>query len=272
MTETIAFIGAGNMGGAIAQAVCRAVLPEQIVVYNPTRAKSEALAARTGCTVADSAGAAARACRYLVLGVKPQIFDDVLRGLLPALRERAAHGDAPVLVSIAAGVELARIESLLAEAGLTLPVVRAMPNTPVAVGQGLVLLCPNAAAEPHMDELTALLAPCGRVERATEREIDLGMAVFSCSPAFAYVFIEAMADGGVELGLPREKAQRYAAQAVLGAAAMVLETGRHPGQLKDEVCSPGGYTIRGVRALEQAGFRAAAADAVITAGGAKHGG
>lgn len=267
MTGIIAFIGAGNMGGAIAQAVCRGIDPAQVVVYNPTRAKSDALAARTGCAVAESAEAAALACRYLVLGVKPQIFDDVLLSLLPALRERAARGDEPVLVSIAAGVALARIEALLAEGGLSLPVVRSMPNTPVAVGQGLFLLCPNAAAEAHMDALRALFAPCGLVERASEREIELGMAVFSCSPAFAYVFIEAMADGGVQLGLTREKAQRYAAQAVLGAAAMVRQTGRHPGQLKDEVCSPGGYTIRGVHALEQAGFRAAASDAVLIAGG-----
>ena len=262
MTGTIAFIGAGNMGGAIAEAVCRGTAPEQVVVYNPTREKSEALAARCGCTVADSAEAAAAACRYVVLGVKPQIFDGVLRGLLPCLTPE--H----VVVSIAAGVPLSRIEAILAEGGLENPVVRTMPNTPVAVGQGLVLLCPNEKAEPFMDELSALLAPCGLVERATEREIDLGMAVFSCSPAFVYLFIEAMADGGVQLGLPRDKSQRYAAQAVLGSAAMVLGTGRHPGQLKDEVCSPGGYTIRGVHALEEAGFRAAAAEAVIIAGGA----
>lgn len=269
MTGTIAFIGAGSMGGAIAEAVCRGLDPAQVVVYNPTRAKSEALAARTGCAVAASAAAAVRACRYVVLGVKPQIFDDVLRGLLPCLRACADAGEEKVLVSIAAGVELARIEALLREGGLALPVVRSMPNTPVAVGQGLFLLCPNEAAEPAMDGLRALLSPCGLVERASEREIELGMAVFSCSPAFVYQFIEAMADGGVELGLPRDKAQRYAAQAVRGAAAMVLESGKHPGQLKDEVCSPGGYTIRGVHALERAGFRAAVADAVVTAGGAK---
>ena len=262
MTGTIAFIGAGNMGGAIAEAVCRGTAPEQVVIYNPTREKSEALAARCGCTVADSAEAAAAACRYVVLGVKPQIFDGVLRGLLPCLTPE--H----VVVSIAAGVPLSRIEAILAEGGLENPVVRTMPNTPVAVGQGLMLLCPNEKAQAHMDDLARLLAPFGLVERATEREIDLGMAVFSCSPAFVYLFIEAMADGGVQLGLPRDKSQRYAAQAVLGSAAMVLGTGRHPGQLKDEVCSPGGYTIRGVHALEEAGFRAAAAEAVIIAGGA----
>ena len=262
MAGNLAFIGAGNMGGAIAEAVCHGIAPERVTVYNPTVAKSQALSASCGCTVAQSAEEAVHTNKYIVLGVKPQVFDGVLRGLLPCLR--ADH----VIVSIAAGVPLSRIEGILAEGSLTLPVVRAMPNTPVAVGQGLVLLCPNEIAEPFMDELSGLLAPCGLVERATEHDIDLGMAVFSCSPAFVYQFIEAMADGGVQLGLPRDKSQRYAAQAVLGSAAMVLGTSKHPGQLKDEVCSPGGYTIRGVHALEKAGFRAAAAEAVVIAGGA----
>lgn len=265
MNGTIAFIGAGNMGGAVAEAVCRIIDPAQVVVYNPTITKSEALAARTGCSVARSAAEAVQSCRYLVLGVKPQVFDDVLRGLLPQLQNTP---DPKVLVSIAAGISLAHIDSLLSEAGLTLPVVRTMPNTPVAVGKGLFLLCPNAAVtEDDMTELTRLLSGCGLVERATEREIDLGMSVFSCSPAFIYMFIEALADGGVQIGLTREKAQRYAAQAVFGSAAMVLETGKHPGQLKDEVCSPGGYTIKGVHVLEESGFRAAASEAVIVASG-----
>ncbi len=262
MSGTIAFIGAGNMGGAIAEAVCNTVNPSQVIVFNPTRSKSDALSARVGCLVADSAEEAVRACNYILLGVKPQIFDDVLRGLFPYLRED--H----VLVSIAAGISLEHIEALLSECNLTTPVVRAMPNTPVAVGQGLVLLCPNAAvSEADFSSLVALLSGCGVVERASEKEIDLGMAVFGCSPAFIYMFIEALADGGVQIGLSREKAQRYAAQALLGSAAMVLETGKHPGLLKDEVCSPGGYTIKGVHSLEEAGFRAAVSDAVIVASG-----
>ncbi len=268
MTDSISFIGAGSMGGAIAEAVCRTVDPARVTVYNPTFTKSEALAARTGCRAVRSPEEAVRAGRYLVLGFKPQIFDEVVRGLLPYLAACSAAGEEKVLVSIAAGVSLARIEGLLAESGLSLPVVRAMPNTPVAVGQGLVLLCPNARVEDEtFRSLTALLAGCGLIDRATEHEIDLGMSVFSCSPAFVYMFIEAMADGGVQIGLPREKAQRYAAQAVLGSAAMVLRSGKHPGQLKDEVCSPGGYTIRGVHALERSGFRAAAAEAVVAASG-----
>lgn len=265
MSKTIAFIGAGNMGGAVAEAVCRTIDPAQVMIYNPTAEKSKALAARIGCAVAASAEEAVRSCRYIVLGVKPQIFDAVLRGLLPCLQSCT---DEKVIVSIAAGVSLARIEGSLAEAGLHLPVVRSMPNTPVAVGKGLFLLCPNSAVtDAALAELTQLLSGCGLVEQATEREIDLGMSVFSCSPAFIYMFIEALADGGVQIGLTRKKAQRYAAQAVLGSAAMVLETGKHPGQLKDEVCSPGGYTIKGVHVLEESGFRAAASEAIIVASG-----
>jgi pyrroline-5-carboxylate reductase len=268
MAGTIAVIGAGNMGGAMAEAVCRVIPPEQVYVYNPTRAKSEALSAKTGCMVAESAEDAVRACRYVLLGVKPQILDGVLRNLFPCLRDCLTRGEEKILLSIAAGVSLAQISEVLRSGDLELPVVRMMPNTPVAVGEGLMLFCPSESVSSEtVQELTALFAGCGLVEQATEREIDLGMSVFSCSPAFAYLFLEGMADGGVQIGLPRDKAQRYAAQAVLGAAAMVLRTGKHPGQLKDEVCSPGGYTIRGVHTLEQAGFRAAAADAVIVASG-----
>ena len=259
MTGNLAFIGAGNMGGAIAEAVCRGVSPERVFVYNPTAAKSQALSARCGCAVAQSAEDAVRASKYIILGVKPQVFDGVLRGLLPCLT--AGH----VIVSIAAGVPLSRIEGILAEGGLALPVVRAMPNTPVAVGQGLVLLCPNEKAEPFMDELTQLLAPRGLVERASERDIDLGMAVFSCSPAFTYMYIESLADGSVQIGMRRDQATKFAAQAVLGAAAMVLETGKHIGQLKDELSTPGGMTIGGTNIMEQRGFRGAAIQGILTA-------
>ncbi len=268
MSDFIGFIGGGNMGGAIAEAVCRNGNEKQVAVYDPDQNKLEALCGKIGCYAAQSGDEVIAACRFVLLAVKPQIFDDVVRGLLPALQRCAEHGEDRVIVSIAAGITLEHIESLLREAKLEFPVVRAMPNTPVAVGQGLVLLCPNKhVTDEAFAALTALLSGCGLVERATEHEIELGMSVFSCSPAFSYLFIEAMADGAVQLGLPRGKAQRFAAQAVLGAAAMVLGTGKHPGQLKDEVCSPGGYTIRGVHALEQAGFRAAAAEAVLVASG-----
>jgi pyrroline-5-carboxylate reductase len=270
MSNTIAFIGAGNMGGALAAAVCRGTTPESVTVFDPAPEKTAALRATSGCTVATSGADAISRSRYVVLAVKPQIFRTVLDKLLPALQTNAANGTPNVLVSIVAGISLAEIEQQLAEAGLTLPVIRVIPNTPVAVGEGLLLLSSSAQVNrTDFDDLCALLRPAGRLEEVPESILTKAMSVFSCSPAFVYLFIEAMADGAVQLGLPRDMAQRYAAQAVRGAAAMVLETGMHPGALKDAVCSPGGYTIQGVAELEKRGFRAAAAQAVLIAGGAK---
>ena len=270
MDRSIAFIGAGNMGGAIALAACKAIPPTQVHIYNPTAAKSAVLAARCGCTVAPDATSAVSACHFTVLGIKPQITPQVLRGLLPALKNRVDAGLPTVLVSIVAGVLIADLATILAEADLTLPIVRVIPNTPAAVGEGLLLMTPSAAvSDDDYAALQEILAPAGMLETVPEPILAQAMAVYSCSPAFVYMFIEAMADGAVQAGLPRDMAQRYAAQAVRGAAAMVLESGQHPGALKDAVCSPGGYTIRGVAELEKHGFRAAAAQAVLIAGGAK---
>lgn len=266
MNKTIAFIGAGNMGGAIVRAVCKAIDPEQVVIYNPTVEKSEALARETGCCVAASGAEAARAARYVVLGVKPQVLPGVLRDLLPTLRWAADAGEKQVLVSIAAGISIEALLDLLAEGDLELPVIRVMPNTPAAIGAGVLFLAPDArVSDEDYAGLEAILPECGLLEKTTEHILDMGSALAGCGPAFVYLFIEALADGGVQIGLPRAKAQLYAAQMVAGAAEMVLQTGKHPGQLKDEVCSPGGTTIVGVAELENRGFRAAAAQAVVAA-------
>ena len=135
-----------------------------------------------------------------------------------------------------------------------------MPNTCVAIGKGAVALCGDE--DEHLNAVENILHAAGLVERIPERLMDAFTSVAGCGPAFVYPYIEALADGGVMAGLPREQAMRYAAQTVLGAAAMVLECGKHPGQLKDEVCSPGGSTIAGVAELERHGLRAAAIDAV----------
>ena len=270
MSESIAFIGAGNMGGALVEAICAGTHPSQVTIYDPSAEKVAALAKKTGCRTAPDGISAVRDAHYVVMAVKPQIFPSVLQELLPALQQNAAAGRPNVLVSIAAGIEISTIEQQLGAADLTLPVIRIIPNTPVAVGEGLLLLSPSTlVTDAQYDALCDLLQPAGRLEGVSEAILTKAMSVFSCSPAFAYLFIEAMADGAVQLGLPRDMAQRYAAQAVRGAATMVLETGMHPGALKDAVCSPGGYTIQGVNELEKRGFRAAAAQAVLVAGGAK---
>lgn len=264
--KEIAFIGAGNMGGALVRMACKALDPKDVVVYQPTRRKAEALAAETGCTLAASGAEAVRQARYIMLCVKPQILRPVVEGLLPALKAGQEAGERRVLVSIAAGVQLATLDGLLAAGGLELPVVRIMPNTPAAIGQGILLMAPGPrVTEEDYAGLSMALSQCGLLERVTEHELDLGTAISGCGPAFVYLFIEALADGGVQIGLPRAKAQTWAAQMVAGAAGMVLQTGQHPGQLKDAVCSPGGSTIAGVAELERRAFRAAAAQAVAAA-------
>ena len=263
MEKTIAFIGAGNMGGAIVRAVCRGLDPAQVIVYTPHKNTTDVLAAETGCCVAETAGEAVRSAKYVMLCVKPQVLPGVLRDLLPDFQAVKEH---QVLTSIAAVLTLEDLSALLAGGGGHLPIVRVMPNTPAAIGEGLIFLAKDElVSDEDCAELEHLLRPCGTLEWTTEQYLDMGTAVAGCGPAFAYLFMEALADGGVQIGLPRAKAQRYAAQMLAGAAQMVLQTGQHPGALKDAVCSPGGTTIAGVAELENRGFRAAATQAVAAA-------
>ena len=224
------------------------------------RAQLAALAAELGCAVAQDNRAAAAQAEYIVLCVKPQMMEGVLSELAPAL------GEGQAVVSIAAGLTCGTLRGWLAGAQGRPALLRVMPNTPAAIGKGMLALCAEAGtAEEYLAGVEDLLAPAGRVERIAEGQMDAFSAVAGCGPAFVYPFIEALADGGVKVGLPRGQAVTYAAQMVLGAAAMVLESGKHPGQLKDEVCSPGGSTIAGVAALEERGFRSAAIQAVEAA-------
>ena len=262
----MAFIGAGNMGGAIVRGACKALDPNEVVIYRRTKAAAAALAAETGCRVAESGEDAVRGAKYVVLCVKPQVLRPVLEELLPALRKNVEEGTSSVVVSIAAAIPIEALKEILASGGLSLPVVRVMPNTPAAIGEGVLLIAPDGdVSEEELAGLEKGMSCCGLLERTTEHELDLGTAVTGCGPAFTYLFIEALADGGVQVGLSREKAQRWAAKMVAGAAEMVLQSGMHPGALKDAVCSPGGSTIEGVAALEERGFRSAAAQAVIAA-------
>lgn len=260
-----AFIGVGNMGGALARAACRAIGADQVALYNRTPSKAEALAAELGCEVLDSAADAVWAAEYLFLGVKPSGMRALLEELAPQIRDRHRVGEDKVVVSMAAGLQIKDMRPHLAGAGYYVPVIRIMPNTCVAAGQGMTALCGGEAADAYIEGVEEILSATGRVERIPEGLMDQFSAVAGCGPAFVYPYIEALADGGVAAGLPRRQAVEYAAQMVLGAAAMVLESGKHPGQLKDEVCSPGGSTIAGVAELERHGLRAAAIDAVLAA-------
>lgn len=260
-----AFIGVGNMGGALARAACRAVGADQVVLFNRTPEKAQTLAEELGCTVVDSASDAAWSAECLFLGVKPNGIPPLLEELAPQIRDRHRVGEDKVIVSMAAGLLIKDMRPHLAGAGYYVPVIRIMPNTCVAVGKGMTALCAGEPEEAYIQSVEEILSATGRVERISEALMEQFSAVAGCGPAFIYPYIEALADGGVMTGLPRRQALEYAAQMVLGAAAMVLESGKHPGQLKDEVCSPGGSTIAGVAELERGGLRFAAINAVLAA-------
>ena len=187
------------------------------------------------------------------------MMEGVLEEIAPVLRHRT---DRFVLVTMAAGLTMETIQEM---AGGHYPVIRLMPNTPAAIGKGMILYC---SMKTHLDEMVTFLhmmKEAGRFDELPENLIDAGSAVAGCGPAFAYMMIEALADGGVACGLPRTKAIEYAAQMLAGSAEMVLKTGEHPGALKDAVCSPAGSTIQGVRALEERGFRSSLFEAVAAA-------
>ncbi len=256
MFRKIGFIGTGNMGAAIASAV--AGEGRELLLANRTPAKAQALAEQLGARVVKNPEAAGES-DLLFLGVKPQMMGDMLDDIAPILRTRT---DRFVLVTMAAGLTCDTIRDM---AGGDYPVIRIMPNTPCAIGKGVVQYCGLGVEEEELAEFAALMAPAGLIDRVDEKLIDAASAVSGCGPAFAYLFIEALADGAVACGLPRDKAMAYAAQMLAGSAELALNSGKHPGALKDAVCSPGGTTIQGVRALEESGFRAAAMNAVIAA-------
>ena len=259
MSVIFSFIGTGNMGGALVKAAAKKLPGRSILLSNRTAAKAEALAKEVGCLVGTNEDAAARG-KYIFLGVKPQMMSDMLSAIAPTLRARK---DRFVLVSMAAGLTMEQISAM---AGGEYPVIRIMPNTPCAVGAGVVLYDSNTlVTADELTEFTDTMAGAGMLDQLSEHLIDAGSAVAGCGPAFACLFIEALSDGGVTCGLPRAKALRYAAQMLEGTARLMLETGQHPGVMKDAVCSPGGSTIAGVRALEEGGLRAAAMNAVIAA-------
>lgn len=255
----IGFIGTGNMGGALATAVCRAVDSKNVVLCDKNGEKAFELAKKLGCIYADNKSVAST-CDYIFLGIKPQMLQGALEEIAPYLAERQSKF---TLISMVAGVKMEKITNLL---GAEYPVIRIMPNTAVEVGEGMILYSENFAVSTEAEEdFLKFMSKTGVLDKLPENLIDSGSAVSGCGPAFVYMFIEALADGGVKCGLPRGAALKYAEQTVLGAAKLAMETCRHPEELKDAVCSPAGSTIEGCFALEKGGFRAAAVDAVAKA-------
>ena len=252
--QRIGFIGCGNMGSALAKAC--AGQGRTLLFANRTVSKAETLALQLGGNAADNERVA-RECDLIFLGVKPQMMAQLIEDIAPVLRERK---DRFVLVTMAACIKIAALRAM---AGGEVAVIRIMPNTPVSVGEGMILWCAEGIDPEERAEFLSLMADAGGLDELPEQLMDAGSALSGCGPAFAYQFIEALSDGGVVCGLPRDKALAYAAQTLLGAARLLQESGQHPGVLKDAVCSPGGSTIQGVRALEDGGLRSTVMAAAI---------
>ena len=259
MKQIFGFIGCGNMGGALASAVAKSDLEKEILLCDACTEKVEALAGKIGgrAVMLDEL---VRTATYIFLGVKPQGFEGLFDVIRPTLKSRQ---DRFVLVSMAAGVSIGAVERL---AGCDCPVIRIMPNTPVSVGEGMVLYAANASVTAEEKaKFCDAMQYAGVLDELAEDKIDAASALSGCGPAFVYRFAEALADGAVECGLARDKAMLYAAQTLRGAAELLITSGKHPGELKDAVCSPGGTTIAGVHALEAGAFRASAMEAVTAA-------
>jgi len=249
-------IGLGNMATAMIGGIIRAGLVDSKDIKGADHFDSAAQAAREKFDIeagTDNLTAVADA-DYIIMAVKPQVYETVLAEL------KGHIGDNQVLISIAPGKTLSYLEDHLSK---SLKIVRLMPNTPALVNEGCTGVCRNAnVTEEEFKTVMSLLNSFGKAYEVNENQMDAVVAISGSSPAYVFMFIEAMADAAVAEGLPRKTAYEMAAQAVLGSAKMVLETGRHPADLKDMVCSPAGTTIEAVGVLEEAGFRGAVIDAV----------
>jgi pyrroline-5-carboxylate reductase len=245
----IAVLGTGKMGGILVQAFLHSgLVPSgQIVatVAHPERA--ETLAAQFGIAVTTDNLSAAREADIILLGVKPNQMADVVRQIAPALYPNK------LLISFAASVKTSAIEEAT---GGRIPVIRAMPNTPAKLGAGVTAICRGGfVTDEQMALAEAIFSTVGRTVVVDEKHMDAVTGLSGSGPAFLYIILEALAEAGVNVGLPRDVATLLAAQTTFGAARMVLETGSHPALLKDEVTTPGGCTVDGILELEQGGLR-----------------
>lgn len=247
------FIGIGNMGAIILDAVMKKANGNKMCACDSDAQKIQRVTS-LGVTAVDAKTAAASS-KYLFIGVKPQ----GLEGLFGEIKDQISEDT--VIVSMAAGKEISTIEKLCKDKA---KIIRIMPNTAVAVGEGVILYCYNKnVTEQEIRDFNFALSEAGLVDQIDESKINAATALSGCGPAFVDLFIEALADGAVSCGLSREKALLYASKTVWGAAKTVYMSGKSPAQLKDMVCSPGGSTIQGVRELEKGKFRSSSMEAVI---------
>ncbi len=253
----IGFIGLGNMAGAMIGGILGKGLVEpcDIVGFDPVETARARMKEKFDVEIAESNRDAAREADILFLAVKPLFLSQVIGEIREDVSQKT------LIVSIVAGKELNFLTETFGRTGLKL--IRCMPNTPALVLEGCTAVCASEnVTDKEMEQVLALLRSFGKADIVPERLMDAVVGVSGSSPAYVFMFIEAMADEAVAEGMPRKMAYEFAAQAVLGSARMVLETGMHPGELKDMVCSPGGTTIQAVKVLEEKGMRAAVMDAM----------
>lgn len=241
------FIGAGNMGGALASAVCKKQKNE-VVLCDAVEEKATALALKLGCNSAKIFDVVKNS-KYIFLGVKPQVMQSVIDEIKPVLKTRC---DRFILVTMAAGIKIESFNEMLST---KYPIIRIMPNTPVSVGKGMILysLCKAITIEEER-EFCFALEEAGMLDRLPEELIDAGCAVSGCGPAFVYLFAKHLASAGEACGLEPEKAIKYAAQTLSGAAELLLSSEHSADELIDMVCSPGGSTIEGVKSFNASSF------------------
>lgn len=252
----IGFIGCGNMASAMIGGILKKklVAPSDILASGLNEARRNAKAKEYGIQVTGDNQTVTKFADVLFLAVKPQQYEAVITEIKNEVREDQ------IIVTIAPGKTIAWLEHLF---GKEVKLVRCMPNTPALVGEGMTAAAPNEyVTEQELTQVLELLESFGKAEVVSEHLMDAVVSVSGSSPAYIYMLIEAMADGAVADGMPRSQSYEFAAQAVLGSAKMVLETGKHPGELKDMVCSPGGTTIEAVRVLEKEGFRSSVLEAM----------
>lgn len=244
----IGFIGMGNMGYAMLKGILNHARPEDIVFSDASRERCMAVSKETGVLFAESNAECANVAKYLILAVKPQYYEKVLKNI-----ENIVRPD-HVIISIAPGITIDYLKDKL---GADKRIVRAMPNTPALVGCGMTGICYEDKEFDfnEKDVIDNIFSSFGKYKKVEERLLSAVTCASGSSPAYVYMFIEALADSAVKYGIPRDMAYEMVAQTVMGSAKMVLETKEHPGKLKDNVCSPGGTTIAGVSALEEYGFR-----------------
>lgn len=252
----LGFIGTGNMATAMMGGIIENHIasPEEIIGADPFAPGRERVKEKYGIRVTADNNEVVKNAEVVILSVKPQFYADVIAGI------RDDVTDSHLIITIAPGKTLSWLADQFQK---PVKIVRTMPNTPAMVGEGMTGACKNAyVTDEDMEKALSILNGFGKAELIPEHMMDAVVAVSGSSPAYVFVMIEAMADAAVSGGIPRSQAYKFAAQAVLGSAKMVLETGKHPGELKDMVCSPAGTTIEAVRVLEEKGFRSAIFEAM----------